>query len=94
MGSDGYIPELALVAEETGEILGHIMLSKTYILTGKNRVEALILAPLSVIAVPSQTGYRLQTGARKLPIAKQMGFQSVFVVGTLNIMAVLASNPP
>lgn len=79
--SDGYIPELALVAEETGEILGYIMLTKTYILTGKNRVEALILAPLSVKLSHRKQGIGSKLVQESFRIAKQMGFQSVFVVG-------------
>ncbi|MDF2930454.1 MAG: GCN5-related N-acetyltransferase [Anaerospora sp.] len=46
--SSNYIPELALVAEENDKIIGHIMLTKTYIIVGGSKVEVLLLAPLSV----------------------------------------------
>ena len=38
---DNYIPELALVAEEDGKLIGHIMLTKTYIIGDKRKYEAL-----------------------------------------------------
>jgi putative acetyltransferase len=45
-GSDAYVPELSLVAELEGKIVGHVMLS--YVdLTGANR-QVLELGPLSV----------------------------------------------
>jgi len=40
-----YIPELALVAEEDTELIGHIMLTKTCITTENSQVEALLIAP-------------------------------------------------
>jgi predicted N-acetyltransferase YhbS len=80
-GSDGYMPELALVAEEAGEIVGHIMLTKTYILTGTRRVEVLLLAPLSVELSHRRQGVGSKLVQESFRIAKQMGFQSVFVVG-------------
>jgi len=39
--SGGYIPDLALVAEEDSKLVGHIMLTKTYITTGGSKFEAL-----------------------------------------------------
>lgn len=78
---EGYVPELALVAEVDGRIVGHIMFTKTYILTGTSRVEALLLAPLAVQLEHRCRGIGaglIQEGFR---IAKQLGYQSVFVVG-------------
>lgn len=47
--SGNYIPELALVAEEDGKLIGHIMLTKMYITTGDGKFEALLIAPISVL---------------------------------------------
>lgn len=47
-GSGNYIPELALVAEENDKLIGHIMLTKTYIFNNGNKFETLLLAPISV----------------------------------------------
>ena len=48
----GYIPELALVAEEDGEIVGHILFTKA--LVGGQTV--LALAPLSVLPAHQRKG--------------------------------------
>lgn len=76
-----YIPELALVAKEQGRVIGHIMLTKTYILTGTERVEALLIAPLSVELAHRNRGVGSKLVAEGFRVAKQMGFNSVFVVG-------------
>ncbi len=55
---DNYIPELALVAEEDGQLVGHIMLTRTYITDGDDKHEALLLGPLSVPVGVSQAGDR------------------------------------
>lgn len=43
----GYIPELALVAEEDGKLIGHIMLTEMYITDGSKKFKSLLLAPTS-----------------------------------------------
>ncbi len=43
-----YIPDLSLVAEEEGALMGHILLSRIEIETPRGAVPALALAPLSV----------------------------------------------
>lgn len=45
-----YIPELELVAEIDSQLIGHIMLTKTYVvLPDGGRYDTLLLAPLSVL---------------------------------------------
>jgi Predicted acetyltransferase len=78
---DCYIPELALVAEENGRIIGHIMLTKTYVLTGTERVLALLIAPLSVELAHRNRGVGSKLVAEGFRVAKQLGYTSVFVVG-------------
>lgn len=46
--SDAYFPDLALIAEMKGQIVGHILLTRIFIVEGKHRVPALALAPVSV----------------------------------------------
>lgn len=79
--SDSYIPELALVAEEEGEIIGHIMFTKREIETQSKLIPTLLLAPLCVALEwrNRKVGERLiKEGIR---IARKMGYQSVFLVG-------------
>lgn len=46
--SQGYLPDLALVAIEDDRIVGHVMLTRTSIATADGPREVLLLAPLSV----------------------------------------------
>lgn len=80
--SDNYIADLALVAESAGELIGHIMLTKTDIIqTDSQSIPTLLLAPITV-----KLEYRDQ-GVGRLLIheafkrAKQLGYTSVFLVG-------------
>lgn len=44
----GYIPDLALVAEQNGQIIGHIMLTRFHIATQVGNRDILLVAPLLV----------------------------------------------
>lgn len=79
--SGNYLPELALVAEEKGEIIGHIMLTKTYVSTVDGKLERLLLAPLSVKLEHRDRGVGTALIKKSLELAKKMGFKAVFVVG-------------
>ena len=50
-----YVPELALVAEEDGEIVGHVMFSYVT-LTGEQELEVLLLSPLAVAPARQRQG--------------------------------------
>lgn len=79
--SKKYIPELALVVEEKGKLIGHIMLTKTQIKYKQKSYQALLLAPLSVLLEwrNKKVGTRLVTKALKK--AKELGYTSVILVG-------------
>ena len=47
-GSPGYDPELALVAEQDGAVIGHVMFTRIQIETGTGNTPAMTLAPLAV----------------------------------------------
>jgi predicted N-acetyltransferase YhbS len=79
--SGNYLPQLALVAEENARVIGHIMLTKTYIATGYFKFEALLLAPLSVTLEYRNRGIGSRLVKESLGLATKMGFKAVFVVG-------------
>ena len=79
--SGNYIPELALVAEEDGKIVGHIMLTKTYVATGGSKFEALLLAPLSVALEYRRCGIGSKLVLYSFDLAKKLGYKALFVVG-------------
>jgi predicted N-acetyltransferase YhbS len=79
--SGNYIPQLALVAEEDGKLVGHIMLTKTYVASGDSMFEALLIAPLSVALAYRNLGVGSKLVKVSFWLAKKMGFKAVFVVG-------------
>ncbi len=79
--SSNYIPELALVAEEDGKIVGHIMLTKTTVATSERKIEALLIAPLSVALEYRNRGIGSKLVLASFEVAKKMGYNAVFVVG-------------
>jgi putative acetyltransferase len=77
----GYVPGLSLVATAANAVVGHILFSKIFVVSGDARHETLALAPMSV-----HPGYQKQgVGARLitagLESARDMGFGSVVVLG-------------
>lgn len=76
-----YIPELALVLEEQGELIGHIMLTKTYIETSEGIVDSLLLGPVAIKLEQRKRGLGAKLIRESMERAKQMGFRSVILVG-------------
>ena len=79
--SGNYIPELALVAEESGKLIGYIMLTKTYVSHSNSKFEALLLAPLCVALDHRNLGIGSKLVVEGLKLAKNLGYTTVFVVG-------------
>jgi predicted N-acetyltransferase YhbS len=79
--SDNYIPELDLVAEEDGALLGHIMLTKTTITCQDHKAEALLLGPISVVLKHRNRGIGTELINESSRLAKEMGYTAVFLVG-------------
>lgn len=82
--STGYIPELALVAENEDRIVGHIMLTKQIIVCEEGDYEGLLLAPLSVDFKWRSKGIGTQLVKECFKIAKKEGYKAVFLVGNPN----------
>lgn len=80
--SDAFIPELSLVAlDQDKEIVGHILLSKIKIVDGDKSVTSLALAPVAVVPEHQEKGIGSQLIRTALKVAKEVGFQSVVVLG-------------
>ena len=79
--SGNYIPELALVAEENAKLIGHIMLTKTYVSCADSKIKALLLAPLCVAIEHRNLGIGSKLVVEGLKLAKNLGYTTVFVVG-------------
>ncbi|WP_127529592.1 GNAT family N-acetyltransferase [Paenibacillus kobensis] len=46
--SDRFVPELSIVAEQNGEIVGHLLLSKADVVNENTKHEVIVLAPIAV----------------------------------------------
>lgn len=75
---DAYIPELSLIAEADGKIVGHIMFTKARI--GNNTV--LALAPLSVLPEHQRKGIGALLIAAGHKTAKLLGYRCSVVLGS------------
>lgn len=82
--SEGYLPELAFVAEEGTEIIGFVMLFKTMIHSDNQSKELLILAPLAVAINYRKKGIGGQLIERAVEEAKQLGYAAILLVGEPN----------
>ena len=79
--TDAFIPELSLVAEMNHEIVGHTMLTKLMIEDSEREFDSLALAPVSVLPKYQNQGIGTRLIRESLKLAKEMGFQSVIVLG-------------
>ncbi len=78
--SDGFIPELSLIAEEKGEIVGYILLSKIKIV-GIDEHTSLALAPVAVVPEFQSKGIGGELIKEVLKRAKGLGYGSVILLG-------------
>jgi len=76
-----YIPELALVAEDNGKLVGHIMLSRAHIVNGADKFAVAYVAPLSVVLEFRNQGIGSALMKEAFRLAVAMGYTSVFLVG-------------
>ncbi|MBM7702927.1 GNAT family N-acetyltransferase [Metabacillus iocasae] len=74
-----WIPELSLVYEQDGNIVGHLLVTKAYI--GKERVETLALAPVSVLPAYQKREIGKKLIEHGLNVSAQLGFGSMIVLG-------------
>lgn len=79
--SEHFIPELSLVADEKGQILGHILFSQIRIDTQEGPVPALALAPMAVLPEHQKTGIGSALVRQGLSNSKQLGHSIVIVLG-------------
>ncbi|MDH5415045.1 MAG: N-acetyltransferase [Flavobacteriaceae bacterium] len=79
--SKDFIPELSMVAELNGEVVGQILLSKIKISNSTTSFDSLALAPVSVAPEYQQQGIggELIRSAHKK--AKELGYRSILLLG-------------
>ncbi|SEF69962.1 GNAT family N-acetyltransferase [Parabacteroides chinchillae] len=83
--SDKYIPELDLVAEFGGKLIGHIMFTKTYVTKPDgSKYDTLLVAPLSVLLEYRSHGVGSALMKEGFRIAESLGYGSAFLIGDPN----------
>lgn len=81
-GSDAFIPELSMVAETDGRIVGHILFTKIAIRnTDADAFESLSLAPMAVEPDLQNRGIGSKLVRAGLKKAAELGYHSVIVLG-------------
>lgn len=75
-----YIPELALVAEEDGQLIGHIMLTNT-VISGDVEFPILLLGPIAVVLEQRKRGVGTRLIEESFKVARELGHESVILVG-------------
>jgi putative acetyltransferase len=76
-----FVPELSLVAEQDGQVVGHIIFSRIRIETENGDVPALSLAPMAVLPEFQQHGIGSSLVRRGLEEAKRLGHAVMIVLG-------------
>jgi putative acetyltransferase len=78
--SDAYIPELSIVAEEDGQVVGHILFTRVE-LDPPTEVRVISLAPMAVLPEHQRRGIGSAMVKRGLEVAKGLGEEVVVLVG-------------
>ena len=79
--SEAFIPELSLVAELDGDVIGHILLSKVIIKNTEQSFESLSLAPVSVHPDYQKRGIGGKLINQAHQTAASLGYESVVLLG-------------
>lgn len=77
----GYNPELSLVAEFNGRIVGHLMLSPVVLKSSAGETRMLALAPMSVVPSQSHRGIGSELVEAAVAKASAMGYGAIIVAG-------------
>ncbi|MBP1578330.1 MAG: N-acetyltransferase [Oscillospiraceae bacterium] len=78
-----FIPELSLVCEKNGKIVGHIMYCRARLsLDNGGEKEIVVFGPLSVAPSHQREGIGSELIRRSLKIASEMGFGAVAITGS------------
>lgn len=79
--SSAYVPELSIVAEIEGKIVGHILLTKVKIKNDQNEFDSLALAPVSVLPEYQGKGVGGMLIEQAHKKASEVGHKSVVLLG-------------
>lgn len=79
--SGGFIPDLSLVAELNGRIVGHVVLSRVKLKSAAGSSEILALGPMSVVPSQSHRGIGSELIEAAVARAKPLCYSAIVVAG-------------
>lgn len=80
--SEGYIPELSLIAtEKNGSLIGHALFSKAEVVNEDLRYEVIVLGPIAVEPSHQKQGIGGLLIREGLRLAAEHGYSHVFLIG-------------
>jgi predicted N-acetyltransferase YhbS len=79
--SAAFVPDLSLVAETGGTVVGYILLTKIKLTGDRGKIQSLALAPVAVHPDYQQKGIGTQLITAAHDKARALGFESVIVLG-------------
>ncbi|MBW1656526.1 GNAT family N-acetyltransferase [Flavobacterium quisquiliarum] len=79
--SDAFIPELSIVAELEGKMVGHILFTKLKIVNDSHAFESLALAPVSVLPEFQGKGIGSKLILYGHEVAKSLDYKSIILLG-------------
>ncbi len=79
--SDAFIPELSMIAEIDGKIVGHILLTKLKIKNDTKEFDSLALAPVSVLPEFQGKGIGGKLIVESHKKAKKLDYKSIVLLG-------------
>lgn len=79
--SAAFIPDLSLVAELNGRIVGHVVLSKAGLKAGQGLQEILALGPMSVVPSQSHRGIGSELIDAAVARARALSFSAIVIAG-------------
>ncbi|MFT3903669.1 MAG: N-acetyltransferase [Niabella sp.] len=82
--SENFVPELSLVVETEGKVIGYILLTKIKIKNGKETFTSLALAPVAVLPEYQKRGIGTALIQYAHQQAMTLGFHSVVLLGHEN----------
>lgn len=79
--SKAFIPELSIVAEVNGKIVGHILITKVKVKNKTKEFDSLALAPVSVIPEFQNKGIGGKLITHSHNKARELGYKSIILLG-------------
>lgn len=79
--SEAFVPDLSIVAEIEGKIIGHILISRVKINNAQSSFDALSLAPVSVLPEYQNKGVGSMLIVHAHKVAREAGHKAIVLVG-------------